>query len=141
MNTSTPSQNSQNPFVRKLAIVLVAIAVLLWAAIFAFSDKTPEIPSPTAKKTLNIGDIGIIRIGLPAGLNKDAYDEIQTFAAAKDTDGLNGLLQSGKAVFVDNNSQVKVIELGFAKKRVRLLSGDHKGAAVWVPNEFVESEQ
>lgn len=41
---------------------------------------------------------------------------------------------------VDNNTKVKVIDNGIFSKKVRLLSGDHKGAAVWVPSEYVESE-
>ena len=134
--------------IRILAYVIGSIFLLLVLAVIFIP--TPEQPAETttegpkeavpATKTVKVGETGIIRTGVPGGVNEEAYDAVLKAATSKDREGLEQLVSSGNAVYIDNNTKVRVIDSGMFKKQVRLLSGDHKGASLWVPTEYVESE-
>lgn len=137
---ATPAKSSTTS---KIAKILVAVAVFIWAAIAAFSLATPskeETAPKSSSKSVGVGQDGIIRTGIAGGVTKDDFDELTKAATAKDEAGFGQLIASGRAIVVDNNTKVKVIDTGLFKKRVRLLTGDHAGAAVWVASEHVESE-
>ncbi|WP_460971510.1 hypothetical protein [Spirosoma migulaei] len=136
--TSTGREPKQKCALPKTAFTICAIAGLLWGPIMAFSYPKPET---TPAKAIGVGQTGIIRAGMPGGITKDDYDKVMIVVSSKNQEGLNQLVQAGKAIWVDNNTKVRVIAVGVFKKRVRLLSGNHKGAAVWVPNDYVESEK
>lgn len=103
------------------------------------SDKKSREEKEEADNTItqnpdspNVGENGVINILAVGAVNKEAFSEIVTLANARDELGLENLIQSGYAIPLDVNTKVKVIESGWGKQRIRILSGKYRGQSVWV---------
>jgi hypothetical protein len=72
-------------------------------------------------------------------IDKDTYDEAWKAQRINDTHGLLEL--NFKLFLVNNNTKVKVLDMDFGKRRVRILEGDKEGLAGWVPEEWVIKQQ
>lgn len=130
--------------IRVIARIVVIMLVVLIGVIYYFSKQTPPKQADSTvieqSKSVGYGETGIIRTGMAAGVSEDDYDAVMKAASTKDRTGIDALIDSKRAVMVDNGTKVKVIGSGFNKRQVRLLDGDSQGAAVWVPVEYVSPE-
>lgn len=71
-------------------------------------------------------------------VSEQALEELIKAFVAKDKYGQAELMIQGKWFPVENNTKVLVIDRSFARRKVRILEGKHKGRAGWVPMEFVK---
>ncbi len=70
-------------------------------------------------------------------IDKDALDELIDAQVAKDTEGIEQLVRSPRAMLVLNNTHVKIIDKGFAITKIRTQESLQEGKTVWVPYERV----
>jgi hypothetical protein len=77
------------------------------------------------------------RDSVMAAADEKTLDEL---IAALSTRGneVQALIQSGRVITVPNNTRVRVIEMGFAKLKVRIIEGDKLMHEVWVPERWVK---
>ena len=57
---------------------------------------------------------------------------------AHDTVGIRQLVLAGKVFGVAEGTRARVIDMAFAMRRVRILTGKNKDAAGWLPFEYVK---
>ena len=123
----------------KLCGVILALIVASGCNQSQSAPTTTTVPETITH--IPIGGTGTIRSGGPIALlstTKDGYDEINDALAAKDKIGLRNLLMTRKAFTVKSGTRGLVIDSSWTLKRVRILDGDHKDAAGWLPFEFVK---
>lgn len=75
---------------------------------------------------------------MPVAVTEAAFDELTKARAAKDKAGQMQLLTSGKTFMVKSGTKVLVIDSTFAKRKIRILEGEHGGKAGWVGVERVK---
>jgi len=104
--------------------------------------------APTA---MELGDEGYLRLSNTSDPSqviiltesKESYDQVTKAYLAND---IQGLLEIPGAFGVSNGTKVKLIDSGFAVRRVRIVSGvrdidvDKVGRTGWVAKEFLTAE-
>ena len=98
--------------------------------------------NPQTLPRLGVGDIGTIDDGsrspVPLSSTKDGYDEMAKAGRAHDTVGIRQMVIAGRVFAVPVGTQARVIDTSFTMRRVRILDGEHKDAAGWLPFEYVK---
>jgi hypothetical protein len=107
------------------------------------SSASYSAPSPSSGRLLRIGEEGhLVRLDpeqkwLPLGTTKGAFDELVSAKAANDRHGIGELLVSGRVFTVPSGTRILCLDLGFTKSKVRILDGEHAGAAGWTYTEHL----
>lgn len=70
----------------------------------------------------------------PCGSTTEAYDELMKWGRLRDEQEVRLTVMRTGSVLLTNGMQVKVLEAGFGKTRVRVLSTDQE---CWVESEFL----
>jgi len=70
-------------------------------------------------------------------VDERALDQVLNALAGRDSAAVDALVDSGRALRVPNNTQVRVLEIGTGKTRVRILEGEHGMVDVWVPERWL----
>jgi hypothetical protein len=91
--------------------------------------------------SVSVGQRGLLStnggelIGVAA--TEPAFEEFMKARSSGDNDSTVRLLASGLVFTTKNPTKVLVIDVGTFKRKVRILEGDKKGFAGWVPYEWV----
>jgi len=100
------------------------------------------ISCATPESSVSVGKEGRLysegSLDLPVAVSEQALEETVQAFVSKDKYGQAELMIQGKWFPVENNTKVLVIDRSFARRKVRILEGKHKGRAGWVPMEFVK---
>lgn len=78
-------------------------------------------------------------LGVLVATDEKAFDEMMKAAIAGDTYGTEELIRQRRIFSTPYNTRVLVIDLDFAKTKVRILDGDYLGQSGWVPFEWVKN--
>ncbi len=70
--------------------------------------------------------------------SKNNHDEVRKLLIAGDKEGLTQMFFDGKSCALSKGDQLLVLDNGFFVHQVRVKSGTCKGAAAWVPNEYLK---
>ena len=79
---------------------------------------------------------GLEEVGVAT--SEAAHEEFGKFASARDGIGITQLVLSGHLLLVESRARAKLIERGFLKHRIRILSGRHIGRDGWITAEWVQ---
>jgi hypothetical protein len=128
-------------------IILFIFACVLVSSISGDSNSSSSSTTSTVAPTSSVktGSNGYLRLpNNPDGkifvaTSKSALDEFAKDSVNKDTLGMAQLVENGGGYLVPQGTKVLVIDGTVATSEVRILEGDHIGAAVWVPYEFVSA--
>lgn len=123
------------------------------------AEETPDTSpapdtSPTpedANASISTDDAGPPRLGQTGKLycnagnvivctSREALDALFDAFAKNDDEGVKELVLQGKAMMVPNGTKVRALDAGgflASVFKVRILSGEYDGRAVWVPTDFV----
>ena len=99
--------------------------------------KRCEIPSPGEILYLHDGD------GDPIHVASDlfAWEDMVKFLKARDDQGLRELIDAGRVARIDDDTQIRFLELTRTSKfrvaEVRILDGPQAGKAVWVSSYYL----
>lgn len=105
------------------------------------SSTTAPAASPTAGGASDKQPSTILKSNgeiVPVAISKEAFDRFTKLSVAKDTIGIRNMVLAGLVFSVDNGTRVVVIDHGFLKSEVRIMSGKYFGLAVWVASDFVK---
>jgi hypothetical protein len=138
-----------------VALLICSVALWVVASMLSLISSPASAPvpqssssvaapvSPPSAAGLSVGDIGYARSTsgsvVVLGTNQGNEDQLVKLAVAKDIDGMEQMVLSGEAFYVDNGTKVRVIDQNVFSKEVRILAGDHSGEAGWTPTEFIVS--
>jgi hypothetical protein len=134
-----------------LALIAIAIAGLLvtrWFIIrgrpLSGHDGTSGTTAPTnATGRTNVGVGSEVRLhvegltSIPVAVDERALDELMNALPAGNTENVDELIQSGRVFQVDNDTSVRIVELGFAKIKVRVIEGSLVMFEGWVSERWV----
>jgi predicted nucleic acid-binding Zn ribbon protein len=130
-------------------ILFVIIAILITVAVvnLNIAKEEAKINSPSNNISTGVGDEGILNSNdnisdcsgeIIIGVNEEAQKAITEASVAEDGYGLMELVAAGKAFTVLNCTKVKILDTGFAIRKIRVLEGGQKNRSGWVPYEFVK---
>ena len=142
----------QTPFQFIIFIILIVIMLVAsYSSLTSFFHDlfTATIGKSEATKSTSgdvlIGEKGRLNDGgtgwIPVCVSKEALDKMTDAAAAHDNQGAENLIASGEVFMVPENTKIlEIDEGGFlaSVRKVRILDGNWKGRAVWVPYEWVK---
>src|SRR5680860_355382 len=135
-----------------LVVVVLLIAISVVADMLDFPSSRDEatqasdVASGGATGNENssspFGDVGQLWVEkapvVPVAVSKSALSEHAKLSMADDLYGLRQLVDSGLVVMVDRGTSVRVIDIGFGVKRVRVLEGLYAGFAGWTSSGWVK---
>jgi hypothetical protein len=135
---------------RKKQIAIIGIAILagiLMLVVFNRVFRTDKKPAPsnnsaTQKEAPAIGSEAKLQVQglalIPVAVDDTALNELMGVLPSRDADKLEGLVQAGKVLRVDNGTRVRILEFGFAKTKIRILEGEHSRKDGWVPERWLQ---
>lgn len=158
------SLGSRNLRPLEIIVVIGIIAILSGVVIVALdpagqlkkvgmqqpAQQSATAPQPASPSSAGPGAEGVVRSSSDSSgivfiaTTPEAFDEMTKALIAQDAYGMLQLAAEGKVFGVTNGTRVKVIDIGFTKKRVRILQGvtpvdqDKVGLAGWVPYEWAK---
>jgi hypothetical protein len=74
---------------------------------------------------------------IPVAVDENALSEMMNALPIGKNQGVDELIRSGRLFRIPNNTRVRIIEVGSAKFRVRVLEGDSVALDGWVPERWV----
>jgi hypothetical protein len=114
---------------KKLILLAMVLALFL---VGCTNDNTSAI---------SVGQNGILTRGSgttsPVSTTKDIMDKFFKAYRINDTYEIGALVSSGQVFLVNHGTKVLVIDSGQYVLKVRILEGEHRGKAGWVPHEYV----
>ncbi|HWO02637.1 MAG TPA: hypothetical protein VNS63_25575, partial [Blastocatellia bacterium] len=139
---------------RKLIVIGVAIVVLLVAVVFAWwlrssnqssgrrgSTRDASSSESKSRPPVYIGSEVTVHLegaaSVPMGVDERALDELMVALSNRSSDQVEALVQSGRVIQVDNDTRVRLVEMGSAKLKVRILEGTRITSEAWVPERWV----
>ncbi len=143
-----------------LGVVLAALVTLVaMTAIFLYFLEWPATEHPSAHKDAStpsprsphsvlagdpviVGDLEDDNPELPICLIIDIrdVDAVATLVRNRDEAGMLKLVQTRRAIFVDNRTPAVFLERGPKLCRVRIVSGGQRGKEAWIPPDFLLRE-
>jgi hypothetical protein len=134
-----------------IVVLVFAIAALIVAGRFASSSKpaTGQAAIPgtgPSEKTSSPTTVGVgseVRLHLdgpvlvPLAVDQKALDELVNMLSTKNGLGMETLIQSGRVFEVENDTRARIVEVGFAKLKVRILEGPHVTMDGWLNERWV----
>lgn len=131
-----------------LVVILLIVGFVILLVAFGGGGEKSSSPA-TQSSILGVGEEGILNnnsdkndvsgVAILA-VDEKAFDDFIQAQIADDKLGYSQMLGAGRFFVVDNGTAVKVIDTGFAKRKVRILEGEHLGKSGWIPYEFVVSK-
>jgi hypothetical protein len=129
----------------KIAKVLIFFLVVSLFLVSGCTESDGSIESsPSTDNNVAIGEQGILFVDdldeILVAVDEDALNDLTDASVAQDSIGYEKVYLEGRAFFVDSGTQVQVIDVSWATREVRILSGSHNGESGWVPYEWVVAE-
>ena len=141
---------------RKTVLVagVVAAAVIIAGIIFArapilgrkgkdgnVSDKSGTSPKSAGRGNLQAGSEASLYVNgldsIPVAVDEQALSELMMEFPAGRSERVEALVQAGKVFRVDNDTRVRILEVGSAKLKIRALEGGNLTLEGWVPERWV----
>jgi hypothetical protein len=88
------------------------------------SGSPPQASTPS---TAAVGDTVTVRKGngfWPCGSTKEAFDELMKWSVRGDNDEIKRTMRITRSFALDGGMQVKVLDVGFGKRKVRVMTND-----------------
>lgn len=132
--------------VRKLLLaplLLLTILTILCCGCYRHTAKDAghSAEQPIRERSLSVGDHAIVTSKgmeeVVAATDDDADNELHKLARAKDTQGLQRMLLSGKALLVPVGTKVLVLGSRTFTVETRILEGDYEGKLAFFDKEFL----
>jgi hypothetical protein len=123
--------------------LLGTILLLVLAGMIVSSLSTRTTPNSAAKPKDDGPTEWIISVpgGGPnvlAGASEAANDRLVTLSVAHENLGISQMVLAGQAYLIPQGTRVLPLQRGFLASEVRVQEGPSRGAAVWLPSEFVK---
>ncbi|MFO7172058.1 MAG: hypothetical protein DIU70_003685 [Bacillota bacterium] len=124
-------------------LTLFAICSVLMAVFFSCSTDDPYRIGATAGTSYvpAVGEVVRLRSPstgqVPVAVDEQAYEALLSASVANDLDGINELIIAGKVFIVESGTQVRVLDLGFTRSKVRITDGPHAGRVGWVATDWI----
>lgn len=119
------------------------IMVFIGPVVGSFRDEPSTQQTTQASSFLKRGETGYITSPNTSGdtdvlvaTDEKTFDQMGKLMAVKDMDGLTKMLMAKEIFYVPNRTPILVIGGSMFAEEVRITGGDHKGDAVWIPNEW-----
>ncbi len=122
-----------------LAPFLLVVLLHLWSTIFGPAPSNNNRPSSSTVS--GTGDVAVLNNGAGISLvatTSSAFDELNRAAAKGDKEYLGELLQAGKVIPVESGTKVRILEVHFASRKIRVIEGPKTGVEGYVPYEFIK---
>lgn len=145
-NRSVQQKSSLLPVMTVVAAMSVALAACVC---LQFGDPRTPRPAEAASTSLSPTDPADFRIGSDATVRRAndallfadhaAWEAFARAEVARDEYGAEALLRSGRAFIVQNRTRLRVLDRHWTGERVqvRVLEGEHRGAAGWIAPRFL----
>ena len=133
----------------KLGSTFAAIAFFVLLALGSGEDSDHSRESgpdsgtrvPSSQSTLVAGNVATIYVpnakAVLLAVDETALTQLTKAANRKDYEWVASLLLKGKLFEVDQRAKVRVIESGFLKCKVEVISGKNSGETGWIAREFL----
>lgn len=123
-------------------IFLFIIVSSLSTALNATNTNAPKTTNEWSVNTLSTEATAswYIKTECFAATSESAFDELTRACNRKDQDAVMRMVQNGKVAVLSKGTSVDMIKYGFAKCRIRVLSGSYRGSYLYVASEFVNSK-
>lgn len=136
------NEEKNRAFSQKKILTLVGIlavtgvlVVFMATRLFKSEDKPSTGGDAPARSEARLQLDGRDRIMV--SVDEAALNELMGALASKDEGQIERLVESGKVFAVRNNTSVRVLEVGFAKSKVRIIEGDEITKEGWVPDRWI----
>lgn len=136
--TSTSSKTSKHnkPSPASLGCaVLILIALILGVSFCSSTGSKGSSDAKPKQTSVHTGDRGYLNVKSYVAATKKDLDLMLDFINAKNNNGLTEMLLSGKIFILEKNTEVNVIDSGFAILKISSSNGTG-----WVPVEFVSKK-
>ena len=103
------------------------------------AESTPDTPAQSAPTNGEVRRVnsGVTEIVMLATSEMTAK-ELTKLIVAKEKEGILELANTGDVIAVDQNTRVRVIDLGVFRSEVRILEGRHKGQRAIAPTAYLK---
>lgn len=118
----------------------LVVALLMVLLVLSGCSNDSITKSQTSDKTVLAGEEGILDNGIDissVAVTKEALNELNKAANAKDEIGYEQIFLQGNAFLVKSGTSVLVLDNDVFTVKVRILEGEHRGKSGWVPYEWV----
>ena len=117
-----------------LLIVLGIVALIFARSLMSCSP---------GSSTASVGSDVVLRLSNGSGdivlcTNESAYDEYVKLAVAKDYLGMAKMESRGRLFRVPSGTKARVIDIGFEKREVRVMEGEHFGQSGWATSSIAQ---
>lgn len=127
-----------NPLVRRIVLfgvpALVVVALLLVIRPFQGANTSPTPGSALSENRLQVTGLQSILVAS----DENALNELMNALSQGDPKQQETLLQAGKVIRVANGTQVRILESGGVKIKVRILEGEQAMKEGWVLERWVK---
>lgn len=127
-------QNKTNPTAIGCA-ALILIALIIGVSFCSSNGTKGSSDSKPKQASVQTGDRGYLNVKSYVALTKKDLNLMLDYINAKNDNGLTEMLLSGRIFILEKNTEVNVVDRGFAT--VKISSSDGAG---WVPVEFVSKK-
>jgi len=109
----------------------IGIAIIVGLAMVGHRNESPQTrtnPSaPASSSTAGIGETVTVRQGngyWPCGSTTEAFDELMKWSVRGDQAEIKRTLVKTGSIGIDGGMKVKILDFGFGKRKVRVLTND-----------------
>lgn len=141
-NSCLMESSGEKPYATKvvytgLRVLLIILAMVMSVTMGCSDDnrtQTGQVTEAQVQPRLHLksGDAVIV------ARTEEDCEEFDNSITARNDEAFGLLLNSGRIFHVPDGTHVSVISRGSSRSKIRLLSGDHAGEAVWVENWMLE---
>jgi hypothetical protein len=125
----------------KVVKTLVQVGLLLILVFFIYAMLNTDSKSSGSQQYKHVGDEGYLHsssTNVIVPITQTDLDRAIQLGVANDDIGIAEMVARGRALIVDQNTKVKVIQTTTATAEVRILTGSFTGRSGWVPKEFIK---
>jgi hypothetical protein len=125
----------------KVVKTLVQVGLLLILVFFIYAMLNTDFKSSGSQQYKHVGDEGYLHsssTNVIVPITQTDLDRAIQLGVANDDIGIAEMVARGRALIVDQNTKVKVIQTTTATAEVRILTGSFTGRSGWVPKEFIK---
>ena len=128
-----------------LIILVAAIAIIVIVAIVVMRSRSGSKAEGSGSISQTQADHSVGsevtlyiegRDSVMAAVDEGTLNELIAALSTRGTDA-QALIQSGRVITVPNKTRARIVEVGFAKLKVRIIEGDKLMHEVWVPERWV----
>jgi hypothetical protein len=101
------------------------------------------VKAKPVKKTLKVGDIGILDAGgdVFVAVDQASNDRLTRLCVAKDETGVMQMVAQGRVFVAKSGTKARLIGAGFLTHEVRIVDGKHAGKSGWIAAEHIKPEE